>query len=84
MTYYPIWVIILVENENKLKEDKIMIGIYKITNKINQKCYIGQSIHIEKRWKEHVNLAQTGETLLYKAFRKYGIENFIFEIIEES
>lgn len=83
MTYYPIWVIILIENENKLKEDKIMIGIYKITNKINQKCYIGQSIHIEKRWKEHVDLAPTGETLLYKAFRKYGIENFIFEIIEE-
>ena len=30
-----------------------MIGIYKITNLINQKIYIGQSINIEQRWKEH-------------------------------
>ena len=30
-----------------------MIGIYKITNNINNHCYIGQSIHIEKRWQEH-------------------------------
>ena len=30
-----------------------MIGIYKITNNINNNCYIGQSIHIEERWKEH-------------------------------
>lgn len=29
------------------------IGIYKITNLLNGKIYIGQSIHIEKRWKEH-------------------------------
>ena len=28
-------------------------GIYKITNKINGKCYIGQSIKIEKRWSDH-------------------------------
>ncbi len=32
-----------------------MIGIYKITNKINGKCYIGQSNDIERRWKEHRN-----------------------------
>ena len=30
-----------------------MIGIYKITNNINNNCYIGQSIHIEERWKKH-------------------------------
>jgi predicted GIY-YIG superfamily endonuclease len=29
------------------------IGIYKIENLINGKIYIGQSIHIEKRWQEH-------------------------------
>ena len=28
-------------------------GIYKITNKINQKIYIGKSIRIERRWSEH-------------------------------
>ena len=31
-----------------------MIGIYKITNNSNGKSYIGQSIHIESRWKEHL------------------------------
>ena len=30
-----------------------MIGIYKITNNINGKCYIGQSINIKQRWKGH-------------------------------
>ena len=30
-----------------------MIGIYKITNKINNKCYIGQSVNVERRWHEH-------------------------------
>src|SRR5574344_371846 len=36
-----------------LERRKTMIGIYKITNKINGKCYIGQSNDIERRWREH-------------------------------
>ena len=57
------------------------VGIYKITNNINNKCYIGQSRNIEKRWENHrySNL----DYPLYRAFRKYGIQNFTFEIIEE-
>lgn len=58
-----------------------MIGIYKITNKINGKCYVGQSIHIKKRFQEHIK--SKFDTPLCKAFKKYGIENFDFEIIEE-
>lgn len=60
-------------------------GIYKITNKINQKSYIGKSTNIEERWnyhKTHFNYEKEYEKPLYKAFRKYGLENFIFEIIE--
>lgn len=63
-----------------------MIGIYKITNKINGNSYIGQSIHIEKRIKEHklkYNWEREKNKTLYQAFQKYGIENFSFEIIEE-
>lgn len=30
------------------------VGIYKIENKINKKVYIGQSINIEMRWKNHI------------------------------
>lgn len=57
------------------------VGIYKITNNINNKCYIGQSRNVEKRWENHKyrNL----DYPLYRAFRKYGIQNFTFEIIEE-
>lgn len=60
-----------------------MIGIYKITNNINGKSYIGQSINILQRWKAHKNKFKTEEYPLYRAMRKYGIENFSFEIIEE-
>lgn len=63
-----------------------MIGIYKITNNINNNCYIGQSIHIEERWKEHkskYNWEKENKKPLYLAFQKYGLENFSFEIIEE-
>ena len=61
-----------------------MIGIYKITNKINNKCYIGQSIDINRRWLEHKNPNNWDrKSILYDAFKKYDIENFSFEIIEE-
>ena len=62
-----------------------MIGIYKWTNKINGKVYIGQSVNIAKRKAEHLRLnrLETYNTLLAKAFRKYGAENFEFEVLEE-
>lgn len=65
-----------------------MIGIYKITNKINSKSYIGQSIDIERRWRSHKTEpfnpnASQYNTIFYKAIRKYGINNFSFEILEE-
>ena len=55
-------------------------GIYKITNKITGKTYVGQSIHIEQRWKEH--LQGKGSKQLHKDILELGIENFIFEILE--
>lgn len=61
-------------------------GIYKITNNLNHHFYIGQSIHVQKRWKEHrrtFNENKMTTTVLQKAFHKYGFENFSFEIIEE-
>lgn len=63
-------------------------GIYKITNKINNKVYIGQSLDIKRRWSEHksrVNEINSNcyNKPLYHSIRKYGIENFLFEIIEE-
>ena len=61
-------------------------GIYLIENLINHKKYIGQSIHIEKRWKDHQTLYKDhfeNCPLLYKAFEKYGVQNFSFSILEE-
>lgn len=58
-------------------------GIYKITNLINNKIYIGQSIHIEKRWKEHKYYSSQEKTAIQAAFKKYGLSNFSFEVIEE-
>lgn len=65
-----------------------MIGIYKITNMVNGKCYIGQSVDIQKRWRGHrKTMNYPGDhsynNPLYRAMRKYGIENFSFEVLEE-
>ena len=63
-------------------------GIYKIENLKNGKCYIGCSKNIEHRW-----IAHKSESILdynpqynypiHRAFRKYGLDNFSFEILEE-
>jgi group I intron endonuclease len=59
-----------------------MIGIYKITNTINNKVYIGQSIDIERRWKKESKLNGINQHLR-SSFQKYGIENFKFEVLVE-
>ena len=65
-----------------------MIGIYKITNIVDGKCYIGQSTDINDRWIKHRSRPfQVNDisynTLFYRAIRKYGLENFTFEVVEE-
>lgn len=63
-------------------------GIYKIENLINGKCYIGQSIDIKSRWRQHKSTIfnsqnKNYEFPIYKAIRKYSLNNFSFEILEE-
>ena len=65
-----------------------MVGIYKITNTVNQKIYIGQSIDIKKRFSRHKTSAFNKNSTMYnssfyKAIRKYGLSAFTFEILEE-
>ena len=62
---------------------KKVSGIYKIENKINGKIYIGQSVDVYRRLKKHIWEIKNNNNVLYKAFRKYGIENFSYELIEE-
>lgn len=65
-----------------------MCGIYKIENLINGKVYIGKSINIQHRFRAHKNdsfnpKSKSYNSAIYRAIRKYGIENFSFEVIEE-
>lgn len=57
--------------------------IYKITNTINGKCYIGFTCDIKTRWGHHRSAGLVNKPL-HKAIRKYGADAFVFEIIEES
>lgn len=60
--------------------------IYKITNQINGKNYIGQTrFTVKKRWNEHIfNALHTSINYpLYSAIRKYGVDNFSISLIEE-
>ena len=59
--------------------------IYKITNQINNKMYIGKTTKsIEERWKAHQKKAlEHSNRYLYDAMNHYGIENFTIEQVEK-
>ena len=66
-----------------------MAYIYKIENQINHKMYIGKTNHINphRRWVEHQSDSRNpnrNHRALYRAINKYGIDNFTFEILEET
>lgn len=66
-----------------------MQGIYCFTNLVNNKKYIGQSVNLEARRKSHIknykniNSPQYS-SLFYRALRKYGLNNFHYEILYSS
>lgn len=57
--------------------------LYRITNQLSGKIYIGQSNNPEYRWKQHKYDSQRTEPIQYihRAIAKYGIANFVFEVI---
>lgn len=65
----------------------IRCGIYKITNIENGMCYIGQSVNIAERWKQHTKRALGCEPItqnkLYPVMSELGPENFTWQIVEE-
>ena len=61
-------------------------GIYKITNTVNGKFYIGSSVNIDRRLNEHKSMLVGGthrNPILQRAWDKHGGDKFTFEVIEE-
>lgn len=61
--------------------------IYKITNNINGKIYIGQTIrtlHSRKKGYEHEAKYKPNSRPIIRAMNKYGFENFTFEVLEDN
>lgn len=62
-----------------------MIGIYKITNTKNEKSYVGQSLNIEERWRQHKQAIKTSDKSWYPLARQEsdGIDDFTFSVLQE-
>lgn len=58
--------------------------IYKVTNIVNGKAYIGQSVDPIKRINQHIRYSGSGSYLVHYAVEKYGVENFLFEVIKSE
>ena len=67
------------------KEQVNKAGIYKITNVINGKYYLGSSKNISSRYRSHLYTLKNNKStcrILQNAVIKYGLINFVFEVIE--
>lgn len=66
---------------------EIVCGIYKITNLRNGMTYVGQSVDIADRWRQHIKRGLGADpptkNKLYPAMLEDGVENFSFEIVEK-
>ena len=66
---------------------KSVCGIYKITNLLTEQCYIGQSVNISDRWKQHckcgLGIEASATNKLYNSMQKDGVWNFSFELLEQ-
>lgn len=56
-------------------------AVYRITNTVNGKLYIGISANPTKRWWEHRRCAKPTHTKLYSAIKKYGVDAFKFDVL---
>ena len=72
---------------NRILGTDIVCGIYKITNLKTKQCYVGQSINVAQRWKDHVKcglgIEASATNKLYNAMQKDGVWSFSFELLEE-
>ena len=71
---------------NRIFGSTVVCGIYKITNLITKQSYIGQSLNIQDRMKQHIKcglgIDASYTSMLYTSMQKYGVWNFTFELLE--
>lgn len=77
----------MAKEEKKLLRNARTSGIYKITCLVNNKCYIGSSVDIYKRLCTHkfqLRRNKHNNKYFQRAWNKYGEDNFVFELLEET
>ena len=71
--------------EYKYEGHSLKSGIYKITNKLNGRIYIGSAKRFKERWQSHVYSLRNqkhNNSFLQADFNKCGEEAFVFEVLE--
>lgn len=72
---------------NRILTNKKICGIYKITNIKTKQCYVGQSVDVAQRWKDHVKcglgIEAPATNKLYNSMQQDGVWSFTFELMEE-
>ena len=70
-----------------LETSSPVCGVYKITNKKTDEIYIGQSVNIADRWKNHIKcglgIDASSTNTLYNNMQETGVWNFTFELLEK-
>ncbi len=75
------------EMEKRILKGQDISGIYKVTNLTTKEIYIGKSVNIADRWVNHIKgacgLEGIADSQFQRALKKYGIQNFSWEILEK-
>ena len=70
---------------NRVLGSSAVCGIYKITNDLTKEMYVGQSVNIADRWKQHIKsglgIDASSTNKLYNNMQENGVWNFSFEIL---
>lgn len=64
----------------------MLYSIYKITNRVNGKCYIGFTQDVARRFKQHISNSKKDapDSQIARALKKYGTDNFSFEVVYQT
>lgn len=74
------------EQKDNYKKLTFKVGVFQIRNKVNQKIFIGSSLDLEASWnrlKMELKFGNYPNAELQNDWKKYGAENFEFEILSE-